>query len=47
MMIIHKVLILFSLLNELLETAWFVDRAAVDLTTQQDENAGRDGEDRQ
>jgi hypothetical protein len=29
------------------KATWFVDRAAVDLTTQQDENAGRDGEDRQ
>jgi hypothetical protein len=47
MMIIHKRLILFSLLNKLLEATWLVDRAAVDLTAEQDEDASRDGEDRQ
>ena len=30
-----------------LEATWSLDRVAVDLTVQQDEDAGRDGEDRQ
>ena len=48
MMIIHQmILILFSLLNEGLEATWSFDRATVDLTTEKDEDTGRDGEDRQ
>ena len=37
----------FLLLNDLLEATWSVDRVAVDLTAQQDENSSRIGEDRQ
>jgi hypothetical protein len=37
----------FLLLNVRLEATWFLNRVAVDLTAQQDEDAGRDGEDRQ
>jgi hypothetical protein len=39
--------IYFSLLNKLLEATWLIDQMTVDLTAQQDENASRDGEDRQ
>jgi hypothetical protein len=41
----------FLLLNELIQyifnATWSIDRVTVDLTAQQDENAGRDGDDRQ
>ena len=43
MMIVHNMR--FLLLNDLLEATWSVDQATVDLTVQEDENSGRDGED--
>lgn len=36
-----------SILCKLLEATWLIDQVTVDLTAQQDENASRDGEDRQ
>ena len=47
-MIVHNMrfLLLNDLVNNLLEATWSVDRVAVDLTVQQDEDASRDGEDR-
>jgi len=44
-MIVH--IMRFLLLNDRLEASGSFDRVAVDLTAQQDENSGRDGEDRQ
>ncbi len=44
-MIVHNMR--FLLLNDRLDATWSLDRVAVDLTAQQDEDAGRDGEDRQ
>ena len=44
-MIVHNMR--FLLLNDLWEATWSLDRVAVDLTAQQDEDASRDGEDRQ
>jgi hypothetical protein len=44
-MIVHNMRLL--LLNGVLEATWSLDQVAVDLTAQQDEDAGRDGEDRQ
>jgi hypothetical protein len=41
-----RFLLLNDLLKDLLEAAWSLDRVAVDLTAQQDEDASRDGEDR-
>jgi len=37
----------FLLLNDRLEVTWSPDRVAIGLAAQQDEDAGRDGEDRQ
>jgi hypothetical protein len=36
----------FLLLNDVFETTWSLDRVAVDLPTQQDENTGGEGKDR-
>jgi hypothetical protein len=44
-MIVHNMR--FLLLNDLLEATRSLDRVAIDLTAQQDEDASRDGEDRQ
>jgi hypothetical protein len=36
----------FLLLNDRVDATWLKNQTAVDLTAQQDENAGRDGKDR-
>jgi hypothetical protein len=37
----------FLLLNDLFEASWSLDQVVFNLAVQQDENAGRDGENRQ
>jgi hypothetical protein len=47
MMIIQSNDMRYLLLNDLLDATWSSDQVTVYLTAQQDEYAGRDGEDRQ
>jgi hypothetical protein len=42
-----RFLLLNELLNYIFDATWSIDRVTVDLTAQQDEDAGRDGDDRQ